>query len=274
VDIKWIGYDHGTKWMRQPAQEIKPVLDRLRVGVYEPDYLQEGAVLTQIAEKLSLPTEVYGMERGFIDRVLKSWKGTDGNLGVLLTGLTGAGKTVTGKVLATESGLPVVVVNYLANWVVDLLASIPDDVVVFLDEVEKVADRSKHEGEIMLPLMDGIMGGGRKLFILTCNEPKLAEYFFNRPKRIRYVKRFDRLPGQMLTGIVDHELKEKEFREEALEWLRTVEGLSVDIAKEVVREINLHRQGPREFEGVFNVIKEVKKDVRDNGGERLSGHKG
>ena len=70
-----------------------------------------GFYLTKIEDQFEFSHKLYGLETSLIDRIVRTWDGTNKNLGVLLNGLKGTGKTVTSKVICNTVQLPVILIN-------------------------------------------------------------------------------------------------------------------------------------------------------------------
>ena len=75
----------------------------------------ENIYLEEYAPEFHFDFKVYGLEHDFIDHVMKTFENTTSNLGILLNGTKGTGKTVTAKILANKMNLPVIIVpdNYI-----------------------------------------------------------------------------------------------------------------------------------------------------------------
>lgn len=254
-EMKWITSDDGATWLLVPEQppvrhDYQP---RLKNQVYEIEQRMFGPALKAVAEKLKLPARVYGVEKDFIQRVLKAWNSLEGNMGMVLTGIPGSGKTLTGKQIAQKTGLPIILIDKIFDGLASWLSLIQEDVAIFMDEVEKTVKWDRGEGNQLLTLMDGVLDGGRKLFILTCNNDELSPHLENRPGRMRYWKHFSELSEAVVDGLVKHELQDQSHAGEVKAFLKRVEALSVDLAKEIIREVNFSGQKPEEFKDIFNV---------------------
>src|SRR5574344_514880 len=59
---------------------------------------------------LELPNKIYSEDTFFIKRILDSFNTDISNIGVLLSGLKGSGKSLTTKLVAKRSNLPILVV--------------------------------------------------------------------------------------------------------------------------------------------------------------------
>lgn len=137
--------------------------------------------------------KVYGTHDKKVQKVFQSFKQSERNFGVILSGKKGIGKSLFARLIAEEAiehGLPVIIVDCAIPGISDFLASIEQEVVVIFDEFEKhFAKRGEDHKDPqieMLSLFDG-MNNGKKLFVITCNNPKeLNEFLINRPGRFHY----------------------------------------------------------------------------------------
>ncbi len=145
-------------------------------------------------------SKIYGVHLEKIDKVLRSFESFERNLGVILSGDKGIGKSLFAKLLcinARKKGYPVIVVDRFIPGIASYIESIEQEVVVLFDEFDKTfGDLRSREGELcpqasMLSLFDGI-SMGKKLFVITCNELRhLNDYLINRPGRFHYHFRFE-----------------------------------------------------------------------------------
>lgn len=139
--------------------------------------------------------KIYGNHEVKVNKVLNSFKHSDRNLGVILSGQKGIGKSLFARILshqAIEDGYPVLLANTYMPGIADFISSIEQEVVVIFDEFEKnfASNVEEHVGpspqEEMLSLFDGL-DNGKKLFVITCNEvDRLNTYLLNRPGRFHY----------------------------------------------------------------------------------------
>lgn len=139
--------------------------------------------------------KIYGNHEVKVNKVLNSFKHSDRNLGVILSGQKGIGKSLFARILshqAIEDGYPVLLANTYMPGIADFISSIEQEVVVIFDEFEKNFASNVKEcvgpspQEEMLSLFDGL-DNGKKLFVITCNEvDRLNTYLLNRPGRFHY----------------------------------------------------------------------------------------
>jgi hypothetical protein len=76
-----------------------------------------------------------------------------------------------------------------------------------------------------------------------------------RPGRVRYLKTFDHLKPAVIKEIVDDILIHKQFTNDCIQFISSLETITVDIVKAVLNEVNIHEEAPTAFESIFNVKK-------------------
>ena len=177
-DDGMVVYDH------LPAQAYSVNCDKM-----SGPYLQKYADIT-VSEK------VYGIHIEKVTKVLNSFSLFNRNLGVILSGDKGIGKTLFSKMLAVkamEAGYPLLIVNSYFPGIADYINSIEQEVVLLFDEFDKTFAGREEDGPQteMLTLFDGI-AQGKKMFVVTCNElSRLNSFLVNRPGRFHYHFRFE-----------------------------------------------------------------------------------
>lgn len=243
-----------------------------------------GVFLDKTYDHFNLPEKIYDLDKSFIETVVKTYNNPvlkNSNLGVLLWGVKGSGKTVTSKVIAETLNLPVLLINYLSPGIIDLLQKMEDEVVLLFDEYDKnfYNKDDKQTSNNILSIMDGFTIS-KKLFILTANDlRKINDFLLGRPNRIRYVKEYDDLSLPVINMIID-DLLDKELislKNELIKKLKGLENVTLDIVKEMINEVNYHKN--IECLEFFNVIEEelqeyydvyYKKDENDENVELVS----
>lgn len=210
--------------------------------------------LEEFADEFTFGFKLYGLESNFIDHVLTTYRHTSSNLGVLLNGTKGTGKTVSAKIIANRLGLPVLLVNAPYPGLADFVAKIGGPCILFFDEFEKNFDTREKEDVELLSLMDGVFNSEyRRVFLLTTNKLYVNENLLGRPSRVRYRKSFGNLSPEVVKEYLEDNLKNKEFTQDIMEYIDTLSISTIDILKSIVEEVNIHGTSVNTFKGFFNV---------------------
>lgn len=244
--------------------------------------------------------KVYGEYSRTVERILNTFVTREGrNLGVLLSGIKGSGKTLTTKMISVELakrfGYATIIVNkgYNTAALAAFLHSVDVPCLVIFDEFDKVyswkeSDSASQSG--LLDILDGVFES-RKLFMMSCNDLRyINPYFFSRPGRIFYHFRYGALREDVISQYCDDNLKNPQWKPEVLKLATFVSNMTFDILKAIVEETNRYDESPRRFieilnvryglEGVYDVdiylsssgrkIKSLKKENFAFGGRSLS----
>ena len=116
---------------------------------------------------ITMPEKIYQTEsdKFFIKRILTYFDKMDKlNLGVLLTGLKGSGKSLTAKLLSKKSNLPIIVVSptYPANELTEMFTNFNTPCCILFDECDK---NKRWNSNDMLGFLDGLQDTAKKLVI-------------------------------------------------------------------------------------------------------------
>lgn len=227
-------------------------LDKLEVGIYKVAVSMMGEhFLVKTGEKYEFPYKVYGLETAFIDRVLKTFKHTVTNLGILMNGVKGTGKTVTAMILANNLNLPIIVVDRYSAGLVNFLNNIHQEITIFVDEYEKVFDSKDYS---ILTLMNGVNDNGhRKVFLLTTNDLYVNPNMLQRPGRVRYLKTYNDLSLDVINEVVDDKLKYPDLKEATVKFISKLKTITIDVINAIIDEVNIHEEDPTKFADIFNV---------------------
>lgn len=258
TEVEFTGQDRI--WTQQGNEyRLRDNTKRLRKldnGVYTLNADIFGFYLEKEFEEFTFDHKIYGLETTLIERFKKTYDETTGNLGVLLNGVKGTGKTVTAKIICNKLNLPVVLVPTAYKNCQFFLNGIPQDIIIFIDEYEKVFKEKSDNDADMLTIMDGALNSEfRRAFILTTNKLHINENLIQRPGRIRYLKTFADLPPEVIEEIVNDRLKHKKFKDDTLKFISNLEIITVDIVNSIIDEVNIHNESPALFKDVFNVKK-------------------
>lgn len=190
---------------------------------------------------LELPEKVYG-DKSHLAKYLKKYELQNRNLGVLLSGIKGDGKSVDAKMLALMSKQPIIIVNtgFRDQSFLEFVTNpVFNNVTFFIDEFEKIyhSDNIEVNTVNILKLLDGY-SNNKNLFILTSNELYVSKYLINRPSRIRYLKKYSGLSFDLITEIVNDKIVDKTKLEKTLEVLSEFPLITMDVLLEIINDIN------------------------------------
>ena len=203
--------------------------------------------LQRIGDSFEFNFKIYelGCEE-MLQTIRKTWDSEvfvrgEKNLGVIFNGLKGTGKTLSAKLLCNALDLPVVIVQYPYEGLVNFLQSFCFECIVFIDEAEKTFKKGEDD-DVLLRLIDGVYNQTRKLYILTTNQLTLNDNLLGRPGRIRYRFEFGNLLPKAVKDYLDDNLLPEyvDQRKSILEQVDLLEISTIDILKALVDEVNIH----------------------------------
>lgn len=239
------------------------VLNTLDNGVYQThfDERTNEIFLEKISDGFTFGFKLYGVDDVLIKHVVDTYtyQSVKKNIGVLLNGAKGTGKTVTAKVMANKLGLPVIICDTPYPGLSRFLAGINHDCVFFFDEFEKnfraKCDNEDCAGEDLLSIMDGVFNNDFcHVFLLTTNELRVNNNLISRPSRIRYLKSFGSVISEdILNEFIDDNLIYPDKKNDIMTFINSLEMATIDIVKTIVEEVNIHNCDVKEFCNFFNV---------------------
>ena len=207
-----------------------------------------GFYLDEYAETEIKEDKIYGEHMNKVRKVLRTYKAFNRNLGVILSGFKGIGKSLFARILTVEAvknDIPVIVVDKYIPGIASYIETIDQCVMVLFDEFDKTfGDVKAAEGEVepqaaLLGLFDGI-SQGKKLFVITCNDVrKLNDFIVNRPGRFHYHFRFEYPTAEEIRTYLQDKLKKSFYGEieEIISFSRKVD-LNYDCLRAIAYEIN------------------------------------
>lgn len=223
--------------------------DELPAGTYIVRFdKMQGFFLEEYAEIEVKEDKIYGVHYEKVKKVLESFGRFERNLGVILSGNKGIGKSLFAKLLSLEAinrDLPLIIVDKFIPGVASFIEQIEQEVVVLFDEFDKTfgnirtSDNEVDPQAGLLTLFDGI-SQGKKLFVITCNDLRsLNDYLINRPGRFHYHFRFEYPTPQEIREYLQDKLS-KEYYEEidkVVAFSRKV-NLNYDCLRAIAFELN------------------------------------
>jgi hypothetical protein len=222
--------------------------DRLPTDYYVVRFDKKtGFFLEKYAEFQMTETRIYGAHMEKVQKVLDSFAAFHRNLGVILSGNKGIGKSLFARLLGREAvtrGIPVVIVEGFVDGIGSFLDKVDQEILVLFDEFDKTFAQNRDEGPdpqaSMLSLFDGV-AQGKKLFVVTCNELRgLNGFLVNRPGRFHYHFRFDYPTAEDIRDYLNDKLMEsaKPEIENVIVFSRRV-ALNFDCLRAIAFELNL-----------------------------------
>ena len=212
--------------------------------------------------QFKLPEKIYGNVEKKAERYLKSFD-RNINIGILLNGEKGSGKTLLSKMICIKSGLPVIQIDtkYKGVEFFTFINNIEQKCIILIDEFDKIYPAYKDEDDInpqleLLKLMDGGFNS-QKMFIFTSNELTISEYMVNRPSRIRYKEEFDKIEEDVVREILRDKLDNIDHLEEVIELYYMYYGFNLDTLLILIEEINFMNESPKVIIKTMNIVPEA-----------------
>ena len=176
-----------------------------------------GYTLQVAYDRFNVPKKIYGNIYNNAVRVWNSFAKEKTSGGVLLTGDSGAGKSLTGALIsniALDYNFPVLYVSSM-ELTIELIGFLSKftNVVIYIDEFSKLTDY-RVQNSMLSFLSDS---NYRRLFILTDNDAdRVSPYIKNRPGRIRYHLNFEKVEREVIPAYCSDYNVTKEFENELL----------------------------------------------------------
>lgn len=214
-------------------------VEELPIGIYTFSYNRQKyhVEATYSGKSFKMPSRLYGVDRVFIKNVIKRFESGSKNMGILLNGYKGSGKSLTAKLICNEINLPILVLgeHLSGEDIQEFCLALTQDCVIFLDEYEKVFGSS----DKLLSLMDGALNLPVKiLFLLTSNELEINESMINRPSRIYYIKQFESISDELIEEILFDLLSDKSRMDAVKEMISEFQECTIDNVITFINEVN------------------------------------
>lgn len=174
--------------------------DCLPGGYYRVEYnSMSGYSIKKLDREFEVDEKVYGVNQNKVEKVLNSYKLFNRNLGVLLSGDKGIGKSMFAKMLGiacVKQGIPVISITQANPGLSEFLEDLNQEAMFLFDEFDKTFGDGDEIGgnsqSSLLTLFDGTSTSSKRLFVVTCNDLyNLNDFLVNRPGRFHYHFRFD-----------------------------------------------------------------------------------
>lgn len=232
--------------------------EKLPLGTYTLQFndFTKSYYLHQI-EDIQLPSKIYGDVTQFADRVCTKFNSVNRNLGVLLVGSKGAGKTMVGKLIATQISCPVIIITegYDDSGFISFLTDPAlGNCVILIDEFEKLYNGENADSNKILSLLDGPYNT-HHIFVFTANEfYRINSMMKNRPSRIHFLKEFTGLDEDTVKEIGNDILDNKEWIPELIDISQKMTECTFDTIMSICADSNLYKESPKIVIKYMNVL--------------------
>ena len=189
--------------------------DVLPAKTYTVRFEEQSGFYLEERAGLSVNEKVYGAHTKKAEKVMHSFSLFNRNMGVILSGDKGIGKSLFARCLcekAISTGYPVIIIDQFIPGIAAYIESIDQEAVFLFDEFDKTfgdiraGDNEANPQARMLSLFDGT-AQGKKLFVITCNSlHRLSDYLVNRPGRFHYHFRFEYPAPEEITAYLTDKL--------------------------------------------------------------------
>lgn len=218
--------------------------DQLPAQTYAIKFNKHTGFYLQKYHNFEIGEKVYGVHTKKIEKVFRTYEKMERNLGVMLSGAKGIGKSLFAKMLCIEAvhrEMPVIIVDSYIPGIVSYIEGIEQEAIFLFDEFDKTFKKSgdSNPQEAMLSLFDGL-SVGKKMFVVTCNEVRdLNDYLVNRPGRFHYHFRFDYPSAEEIDEYLRDKLQPEYYSqiEEVITFSRKV-SLNYDCLRAIAFELN------------------------------------
>ncbi len=239
--------------------EITASYDRLPVGNYSLQFDERTGFFLKVQDDFKLPTKLYG-NFDFINRWIKSYAhNSEKNMGILLSGVKGTGKTIAAQLFCVKSQFPVIFITehfHGPDFEAFLSNPVFSNTIIFIDEFEKVYQHEEHSQSV-LTLMDG-MYHTKLIFLLTANNPaNINNKLQNRLNRIKYHKLYVKLAPEIIKEIIDDLLVHKHRRASMEDFVDKFDMITMDVLTSVIKEVNLFDEDAIVCASHLNLTEEV-----------------
>jgi len=233
--------------------------EKLPIGNYLVRYEElSDSYKLELQNDFSLPEKLYG-NFSYVDRWKKSFESTEKNLGILLSGYKGNGKTLTAQYFCHLMKTPVIFLTkgyHGTSFESFITNPVLNGAIVFIDEYEKLYNYDEGNEDSLLSIMDGIYNT-HLIFLLTVNDSRiLSDKLKNRLGRIKYHKQYSTVDPDLIEAAISDLLIDKRHSDSLFEVIDLIPTISLDILMSLIKEVNLFNEPATTCIKYLNIVKE------------------
>ena len=246
--MAFLNIDGEYCWMDGDGISVDKVIKK---KIWKMVPTKMGPKLTPLDDFKLSHGKIYGNSQARADHIVEAFRKNDAdhNLGVLLSGGRGLGKTLTTRLIIEQlkDEYPIIVISEYMPGMAEFLSHLKNTVIL-MDEFEKFMsgninnddnENEQTKQESILSVLDGNTGSTGNLYLLTVNNThKLDENLISRPGRIRYHYTYESEDASVVRAYCKDNLNDKSKIEEIVNVLGSTKYVSMDIISSFVDELN------------------------------------
>lgn len=217
-----------------------------------------GEYILEIGDPYEITHKIYGDVEKRVDRIMRSFEDKKSNMGVLLVGTKGSGKTLLSKYLsmvAAKKDMPTIIINsnHSGEEFLSFINNIQTPCVIVFDEFDKVYNKHGNEQRDLLTILDGVYVS-RHLYVFTANDLfDIDSLLINRPGRVYYKFNYVGLEEQFVREYCMDNLKNLEEIENIVNISNAFNDFNFDMLQALVEEMNRYNESAEEVVQWLNI---------------------
>lgn len=228
--------------------------DKLPTNIYSVRKDMMGFYLEILKPRFNMPPKLYGKTELRTAKIMNTYNSRSVSTGVLMTGDKGSGKTILSESICNASldqGIPVIMVTepHVGEAFNTFINSL-GEIVLFFDEFGKTYSASNDDyyeddnQSSLLTLFDGAHSKKRLILVTENKEHKIDEFMKNRPGRLYYHFRFNKLENDVIEEYSVDNLpnNSEDFIAEITKFASRVNEFSFDVLKAIIEERNRYNE--------------------------------
>lgn len=262
--MAFLNLDGEVYWMDGDGISID---NKIPIGIWQLVGTKMGPKLIPIKDFKLSHGKIYGNSQIRANHIVEAFKKNedDRNLGVLLSGGRGLGKTLTTRLVIEQikDDYPIITISEYVPGMNDFLSHVKKSVIL-MDEFEKFmsgnikgndAEDEQTKQETLLSVLDGNTGSAGNLYLLTANHTyKLDENLISRPGRIRYHYKYNSETADVVRAYCKDNLNDQSKIDAVVHTLGATKYVSMDIISSFVDELNkFPDETPETVKDYFNL---------------------